>query len=225
MANDTLSLLGCLSAPAGRDKTVRLLHHLAHFYSWYLVRSNGSPSSTAACTLAQKHTAISLKVLRFGSFVFPLKAAVDTASNAKGMAPILRYATIGKHLGIAGYLALDMATLLDLADIRKWDKAATTQREAFRFWAISVLFSIVEQLYTLRRLSLIKIDKGEGEGAVEVKRISRQRSIAKRQLVCDLCDIIVSNAAMGSITLNGGLVGLLGAFSCALNIYGQWKEV
>ncbi|RSM04278.1 hypothetical protein CEP52_006921 [Fusarium oligoseptatum] len=127
MANDTLSLLGCLSAPAGRDKTVRLLRHLAHFYSWYLVRSNGSPSSTAACSLAQKHTAISLKVLRFGSFVFPLKAAVDTVYDAKGLTPVLPYATVGKHLGIAGYLALDMATLLDMTDIRKWDKAATIQ--------------------------------------------------------------------------------------------------
>lgn len=174
MANDTLSLLGCLSAPAGRDKTVRLLHHLAHFYSWYLVRSNGSQSFTAACSLAQKHTAISLKVLRFGSFLFPVKAAAaDTASDAKGLSPVLRYATIGKHLGIAGYLALDTATLLDLTDIRKWDKAATIQREAFRFWAISVFFSIVEQLYTLRRLSLLKVDRSEGEGAVEAKRISR----------------------------------------------------
>ncbi|RSL56747.1 hypothetical protein CEP54_008624 [Fusarium duplospermum] len=173
MANNTLSLLGCLSAPARHDKTVRLLHHLAHFYSWYLVRSNGSPSSTAACSLAQKHTAISLKVLRFGSFVFPLKAAVDTASDAKELAPVLRCATIGKHLGISGYLGLDMATLLDLTDVRKWDKAATIQREAFRFWAISVFFSIFEQPHTLRRHSLFKIDRSEGEGTVEAKRIAR----------------------------------------------------
>ncbi|KAI8669898.1 hypothetical protein NCS56_00793300 [Fusarium sp. Ph1] len=149
---------------------------------------------------AQKHTAIGLKVLRFGTFTFPLKAAADAATDAKGLTPVLRYATIGKHLGIAGYLALDMAALLGLTGIR------------------NVFFSILEPLYTLRRLSRLKIDRSDGEGIVEVKRVSRQRSIAKRQLVSDLCDIIVSNAAVGPINLNGGFVGLLGAFGCALNI-------
>ncbi|KAM6525756.1 Peroxisomal membrane protein PMP27 [Fusarium falciforme] len=173
MANNALSLLGCLSAPAGCDKAVRFLHHLAHFYAWYLARSDGSPASAKACNIVQSQTTISLKVFRFGRFVFPLKAAADTVSDAKGLTPVLVYATIGKHLGIAGYLALD------LTGIRKWDKATTIHREAFRFWAISVFFSIVEQQYTLRRLSLVRTGRSDGEGAVKAKRISRQRSMAR----------------------------------------------
>lgn len=113
MANDVLSLLGCLSASAGRNKTVRLLYHLAHFYAWYL-------ASTTACSIVQKHTAISLSLIKILS---------------------------------------------------------------------NVIFS--------------------------------QHCITRRQTIRDLCDMIVSSAAVGSIILNGGPVSLLGAFSCTLNICSQ----
>lgn len=104
----------------------------------------------------------------------PLKVAAAAAADTKGTTSILRYATIGKQLGFAGFLALDTTTMLDAAGIKKWDNAIKFQREAFRFWAIGILFSIVEQLYTLRRLSMLdaRSNRGDGEGAVESKRIS-----------------------------------------------------
>ena len=66
------------------------------------------------------------------------------------------------------------ATLLDTLGVRKWEGAKRAQKEAFRFWAIGLLCSVVGQTYTLYRLREreAKVDKKEGEGVVEAKRIA-----------------------------------------------------
>ena len=91
------------------------------------------------------------------------------------MDPVLRYAAVGRQLGYAGYLTLDALTIPDALGIRKSEAAKRFQQEAFRFWAMGLLCSVVAQTYTLYRLREreTKVDKKEGEGVVEAKRIAR----------------------------------------------------
>ena len=76
MANDVLSLLGCLSASAGRSKTVRLLYHLAHFYAWYL-------AAPMAAQPPLQHAALSKNIqpsAYLSSKFFLMSSSASTAS-------------------------------------------------------------------------------------------------------------------------------------------------
>lgn len=101
-------------------------------------------------------------------------AAVAADAKAGSLDPVLRYAAVGRQLGYAGYLTLDMATVLDATGIRKSEAAKTFQKEAFRFWAMGLMCSVAAQVYTLYQLKQreAKVDKKEGEGVVESKRIA-----------------------------------------------------
>lgn len=157
----------------GRDKALRLLQYFARFYAWYLLRTNGTPAAIAPWNAIKKQFGLTRKILRIGKFVEHFKAAA-TASDARGTDPVLRYTSVGRQLGYAGYLTFDAATVLDAAGIKKSVKAKRFQQEAYRFWAIGIISSIVAQLYTLRQLSVreAKVDKKDGEGVVESKRIA-----------------------------------------------------
>ncbi|KAK6957071.1 hypothetical protein Daesc_002356 [Daldinia eschscholtzii] len=140
--------------------------------------------------------------------------------------PVLRYAAVGRQLGYAGYLTFDSATILDALGARKWEGAKRVQKEAYRFWAIGILCSIVAQTYTLYRLREreAKVDKKEGEGVVESKRIAIERATSQLQLVSDLCDLTAPTAALGWIGFDDGFVGLAGTVSSLIGIYTQWKK-
>ncbi len=158
----------------GRDKLLRTVQYFARFYAWYVFRTNGTPGEVAPWETAKKQLGIVRKVLRAGKNVEHLRAAAR-AADAKSMDPVLRYAAVGRQLGYAGYLTLDAATLLEALGVRKPTPATKRlQTEAYRFWAAGLLCSVVAQLYTLYRLGQreAKVDKKEGEGVVESKRIA-----------------------------------------------------
>lgn len=162
-----------VATTVGRDKLLRTLQYFARFYAWYLFRTNGSKTEIAPWDAIKKQFGLTRKIMRVGKNVEHFKAAA-VASDAKTMDPVLRYAAVGRQLGYAGYLTFDAATVLDAAGIRKWEGAKKLQKEAYRCWAIGLICSVIAQSYTLYRLQQreAKVDKKEGEGVVEAKRIA-----------------------------------------------------
>lgn len=162
-----------VATTVGRDKLLRVFQYFARFYAWYLLRTNGTPSQIAPWAAIKKQFGLTRKILRIGKNIEHFKAAA-TAADSKAPDAFLKFTAVGRQLGYAGYLTCDAATVLDAAGIRKWSKAARFQQEAYRFWAMGIICSIVGQLYTQYRLRQreAKVDKKDGEGVVESKRIT-----------------------------------------------------
>lgn len=163
-----------VATTVGRDKLLRLVQYFARFYAWYLLRTNAAKSSIDPWAQTKKQLGLIRKFMRIGKNIEHLKAAAQ-ASDAKTLDPVLKYTSVGRQLGYAGYLTFDAGTVLDAAGIRKWEGAKKLQVQAFRFWAAGLTFSVVAQLYTLYRLRVreAKIDRKDGEGVVESKRITK----------------------------------------------------
>ncbi|KAF3358777.1 hypothetical protein VdG1_05331 [Verticillium dahliae VDG1] len=239
-----------VATTVGRDKLLRTLQYFARFYAWYLLRTNGTAAQTAPWDAIKKQFGLTRKLMRVGKNVEHFKAAA-AASDAKTTDPILRYAAVGRQLGYAGYLSFDMATVLDAVGIRKSPRAKTLQREAYRFWAMGIACSVVAQVYTLYRLQQreARVDKKDGEGVVEGKRIAlydspkpaprralpsprqtnvltlrRERAASRLQLLSDVCDLSVPTSALGWVAVDDGLVGLAGTVSSLIGVYTQWKK-
>ncbi|KAG9253732.1 peroxisomal biogenesis factor 11 [Emericellopsis atlantica] len=214
-----------LSTTLGRDKLLRTIQYFARFYAWYLLRTNATPAAIAPWTATKKQFGLVRKFLRIGKNIEHLKAAA-TATDAKSMDPVLRYTTVGRQLGYAGYLTFDAGTVLDAAGIRKWEGAKRLQTEAYRFWAMGLTFSVVAQVYTLWKLKQreAKVDKKDGEGVVESKRITVERAVSKMQLTSDLCDLTVPLSALAWVNFDDGVVGLAGTVSSLIGVYNQWKK-
>ncbi|KAF3762057.1 response to dsRNA [Cryphonectria parasitica EP155] len=216
-----------VATTVGRDKVLRVLQYFARFYAWYLYRTNGSPAEVAPWDAMKKQFGLARKIMRAGKNVEHFKAAAVAADAKAGtMDPVLRYAAVGRQLGYAGYLTLDLATLLDATGIRRSESAKSLQREAFRFWAMGLMCSVAAQVYTLYQLRVrdAKVDRKEGEGVVESKRIAIERSASQLQLLSDLCDLTVPYSALGWVALDDGIVGLAGTVSSLIGLYNQWKK-
>ena len=163
------------STVVGRDKLLRTLQYFSRFYAWYLLRTDAAPAAVAPFDALKRQAGLVRKVMRVGKFLEHLRAA-SVASDAAGASDqFLRFATIGRQLGYTAYLGLDALTVLDTLGIRRWDGAKRAQREAWRFWVMGLLFGLAAQVYTLASLRQreAKIDKKDGEGVVESKRITK----------------------------------------------------
>lgn len=68
---------------------------------------------------------------------------------------------------------------LDTARIRRSESAKRLQKEASRAWLVGLTFNVVAGIYTLWQLGQREqdIDKAEGEGVVEGKKIQRQAGL------------------------------------------------
>lgn len=161
-----------VATTVGRDKLLRTLQYFARFYSWYLLRTNGTPAEIVPWDAIKKQFGLIRKVMRFGKNVEHIKAAA-VAADAKSLDPVLRYTAVGRQLGYAGYLTFDALAVPDAVGIRKYPAAKNYQQQAYRFWAMGLTFSVVSQLYTLYRLKTREqqLDRKDGEGVVESKRI------------------------------------------------------
>lgn len=168
-----------VATTTGRDKVLRLLQYFARFYAWYLLRTNATRAEVAPYEGIKKSFGQARKLLRVGKNVEHVKAAAVafdslTTKSGGGGDAVLKYTALGRQLGYAGYLTADMLTVPTALNIRKWDGAQRAGREAYRFWAAGLGCSVVAQLYTLYRLRQreAKVDKKEGEGVVEAKKIA-----------------------------------------------------
>ncbi|KAK5987756.1 Peroxisomal membrane PMP30A-like protein [Cladobotryum mycophilum] len=214
-----------VATTVGRDKLLRTLQYFARFYAWYLLRTNGTPSQMAPWNAIKKQFGLTRKLLRFGKNIEHVKAAAS-AADSKALDSVLRYTAIGRQIGYAGYLSFDALTVPDAAGIHKWEGAKNIQRHASRFWAMGLIFSIVSQTYTLHQLKQreAKIDRKDGEGVVESKRITKERAASQLQLISDLADLTVPASALGWVNFDDGVVGLAGTLSSVLGVYNQWKK-
>lgn len=163
-----------VSTTVGRDKLLRTIQYFSRFYAWYLFRTNALPSQIAPFEAIKKQFGLARKLMRVGKNVEHFKAAA-VAADAKGMDPFVKYCAVGRQLGYAGYLTLDMATYLDAAGIRKSDVAKRLSREAYKSWFVGLFFSALSGAYGLYRLREreLRVSKEDGEGVVESKRLQK----------------------------------------------------
>lgn len=163
-----------VATTTGRDKLLRTIQYFARFYAWYLFRTNGTTAEVAPWETLKKQFGLVRKVLRAGKNVEHFRAAA-VAADTKGSDVFLKYTSVGRQLGYAGYLSLDLMTLPDALGIRKSPATKRLSQEAYRFWAMGIICSIVAQFYTLYQLNdrETKVDRKEGEGVVESKRIAK----------------------------------------------------
>ncbi|OTB09619.1 hypothetical protein M426DRAFT_316165 [Hypoxylon sp. CI-4A] len=220
-----------VATTVGRDKLLRTIQYFARFYAWYVLRTNGTRAEVAPWDAVKRQLGLARKLLRVGKNVEHVKAAAVasdsiSAKDATVADPVLRYTTVGRQLGYALYLTFDAATVLDSLGVRKWEGAKRAQREAYRFWAVGLLCSFVAQTYTLFRLREreAKVDKKEGEGVVESKKIALERAASQLQLLSDLCDLTIPTSALGWVGFDDGFVGLAGTVSSLIGVYSQWKK-
>ncbi|CEJ85714.1 Putative Peroxisomal biogenesis factor 11 [[Torrubiella] hemipterigena] len=214
-----------VATTVGRDKVLRLIQYFARFYSWYLLRTNATTASINPWDAVKKQLGLARKVMRFGKNIEHVKAAA-VAADAKSMDPVLRYAAIGRQLGYAGYLTFDALTLPDAIGFRKSPSTKTFTQQAQRFWAMGITFSIAAQLYTLYTLKQReqRIDRKDGEGVVESKRIKIERATSQLQLLSDFADLTIPTSGLGWTNFDDGFIGLAGTLSSAIGIYNQWRK-
>ncbi|KKF95661.1 Peroxisomal biogenesis factor 11 (PEX11) [Ceratocystis platani] len=139
----------------GRDKIIRCLQYFGRFYTWYLLRTNGTKAQIAPWEAVKKQL---------------------------GLEPVLRYMNMMHALCFTIYLSFDSATLLDATGIRKMEKAKLYQREANRFWAMGLIASMLAQSYRLFLLNerLSTIDKKEADGVVEFRKAIHIVSVSSK---------------------------------------------
>lgn len=210
----------------GRDKLLRTIQYFARFYAWYLFRTNNPTSAIAPWEAVKKQFGLTRKILRAGKFVEHIKAASIAFDNKVPTDPVLKNLTVGRQLGYAGYLSLDSITLVDALGFKKLDSAKKLQEYAYRAWMSGLVCSVVAGVYTLYRLQERQktVDRKEGEGVVEAKKIERERIAARIQLVSDLCDLTVPLSALGYAKLDDGLVGIAGTISSLIGVWSAWKK-
>ncbi|OQD60281.1 hypothetical protein PENPOL_c025G04208 [Penicillium polonicum] len=215
-----------VATTVGRDKLLRTIQYFSRFYAWYLYRTNKPQSAIDPYNAVKKQFGTTRKIMRIGKFLEHLKAAAVAFDNKSPVDPVLRYLAIGRQLGYAGYLTLDAITVIDVIGIRRLSSAKRLQESAYRSWAAGLIFSTVAGVYTLVRLQEKEktIDRKEGEGVVEAKKIEKERSAARIQLLSDVCDLAAPLSAVGILNLDDGLVGITGTVSSLIGVWSQWRK-
>jgi peroxin-11B len=206
-----------------------------------LFRTNNPKSSYEPFELAKKQLGVTRKIPRLGKFIEHFKAAA-TIADSRTLDPVHKFLATSRQLGYAGYLSFDALTVLDAAGIKKWEGAKRASQMAARFWLLGLSSSVLAGLYTLNRLRVrrVNVDKKEGEGVVESKKIekyvhhpnfecslltvTREYNAAVLQLFTDCCDICLPSSALGYLDLDDGALGLLGTFSSLVGIYNVWEK-
>lgn len=215
-----------VATTVGRDKLLRTLQYFSRFYAWYLYRTNRPQSEIDPYNAVKKQFGTTRKIMRIGKFLEHLKAASVALDNKSLVDPVLRYLAVGRQLGYAGYLTLDTVSVIDIIGFRKLESAKRLQENAYRAWGAGLLCSALAGLYTLFRLQEKEksVDRKEGEGVVEAKKIEKERAAARIQLVSDLCDMTIPASAIGIVALDDGLVGIAGTVSSLIGIWSQWRK-
>ncbi|MCJ1229782.1 Peroxisomal membrane protein PMP27 [Toensbergia leucococca] len=163
-----------IATTVGRDKLIRTLQYFSRFYAWYLFRTNSPTATIVPWEAIKKQFGLTRKLLRVGKNVEHFKAAA-TAADSKNMDPVLKYCAVGRQLGYGIYLTVDAVTYLDSAGIRPLAGVQKLQQEAIKAWIAGITFNIVAGVYTLWKLRQKEqgIDKKDGEGVVESKKLER----------------------------------------------------
>lgn len=218
----------------GRDKLMRTVQYFARFYVWYRLRTNATTAEVAPWSALKGVLGKARKLLQAGKNMEHFKSAVAASQDPKLStqavgSPVLRYATVGRQLSYASYLTIELIMLPETLGVRKLENRAMAtrlKRDSTRLWTLGLLCSVFAQLFTLRRLKEreARIDRKDGEGVVESKRIAKERQSSHLQLICDACDLTNTTSSLGWTNFDDGVVGLAGTLSGVIGIYNQWKK-
>ncbi|MCJ1440876.1 MAG: Peroxisomal membrane protein PMP27 [Stictis urceolatum] len=214
-----------VATSVGRDKLLRALQFFARFYSWYLYRTNATTLSIKPWDVIKKQFSLARKAMRLGKNVEHFKAAA-VAADSEVMDPVLKYCAVGRQLGYGVYLTFDTMTFLDASGIRPMANAKKYQKIGLQAWLAGITFNIIAGAYSLYQLKEKEtgVDKKDGEGVVESKKIQRERAAVNTQLISDLCDWTIPTASLGYTNFDEGIVGLAGTTSSLIGIWSVWKK-
>ncbi|EFE30175.1 uncharacterized protein ARB_02966 [Trichophyton benhamiae CBS 112371] len=199
-----------IATTVGRDKVLRTLQYFSRFLAWYLLRTNRAQSTINPFEAMKKQFGLTRKLLRVGKNIEHFKAAAIALDSKPGVAgapgsdPVLKYLAVGRQLGYGVYLSFDMLTYLDAAGIRKFAAVKKLQAHAQKAWLTGLLCSAIAGVYSMWRLSEMekKINKKDGEGAVEGKKIQ----------------------SLGYVNLDDGVLGIAGTVSSLIGLNTAWKK-
>lgn len=120
--------------------------------------------------------------MRVGKFVEHIRAAAElydaslkTSGGEEGGDKVLQGLQVVRQLGYAGYLSMDALTVLDAMGVRKSDSAKKWQAQAYQFWALGLLASVLSGGWATWKLRVKSrgLDEKEAEGKVKGKVIER----------------------------------------------------
>jgi hypothetical protein len=215
-----------VATTVGRDKVLRTIQYFSRFLAWYLYRTNRPLSAITPFDTTKKQLGTTRKLMRVGKFVEHFRAAA-VASDATSLDPVIRFTSVGRQLGYAFYMLFDSVNILDATGIKKFSHSTRLLREANRAWFSGLAFSILQSLYALyglRARSAVVSASSDPEKVVERKKVEKEVSAIKVQLLSDLCDVTIPATALGWVQLDDGIVGLAGTTSSLLGVWGQWKK-
>ncbi|KAJ5396362.1 uncharacterized protein N7487_010665 [Penicillium crustosum] len=215
-----------VATTVGRDKILRTLQYFSRFYCWYLDRANQPHYAIRPFEVIIKQFEITRKILRVGSFVEKFNAASTVLRKKSPVDPVLRYLTVIGHLGYGIYLALDTMTVMDAIGVRKMAAAKRMQKLAYRAWMAGLTCNALASIYSLWKLQQKgkTANRKEGKGAIEVRKIHRERFNTCAQLMATLCDLTIPIAKLEFANINDGVVGMTGTISSLIGIWFQWRK-
>ncbi|KAG8936477.1 Peroxisomal membrane protein PMP27 [Tulasnella sp. 418] len=173
-----------------------------------------------------------------------LQAALKASqSPAMKTLPFEQYATIGRHIGYAGYLSLDAIVWLNSVKFLRLpaDRANRVNIASQRFWLAGIAYSIVVSLLKLNRLnqqakaikssgikekdSTIGSVGEEAEKKIKLKTIAIERSATRYQLILDALDLWLPASNLGYVYINDGVAGIIGVITSVMAFKTQWDVI
>ncbi|KWU47490.1 peroxisomal biogenesis factor 11 [Rhodotorula sp. JG-1b] len=220
------------STTVGRDKLYRAVQYYARFLAYYCLRKGYSKETVARLQALKSTLGLSRKLMRIGKPVEHLQAAVKGLDLTD---PVLKFTTIGRQLGYAGYLVNDTLVWLHSAKVRPFAPAtfAAIQQRAARLWFTGIAFSIVSSLYKLYGLQQREqavsrgVAAGEKDGAAkaDLRTIKTQQAAVRYQLTQDALDILIPAGTLGYHSLDDGTIGLVGTVTSFMGLRSQIQKV
>ncbi|KAL8290179.1 hypothetical protein RQP46_003118 [Phenoliferia psychrophenolica] len=212
-------------------KLYRAIQYSARFLAWYCLRK-GYTNETVARLAALKSTlGLSRKLMRIGKPLEHSQAAVKAFDIAD---PFLKFTTLGRQIGYAGYLVNDMLIWAHTAKVRPFTAptiAAINQRAA-RMWLSGIIFSIISSIYKLTALRSreaaarrVGSSEKETERKASLRAIKTQQAAVRYQLVQDSLDALLPAGTLGLHHLDDGVLGIAGTITSLMGLRSQIQKV
>lgn len=205
---------------------MRLVQYWSRFLAFVLYRQGYSKSSYFFWKNLQVQLGLARKLFRIGKPLSHIKLAAG-AAHSQTSDPVVRFTTIGRQLGMAGYLSLDSLVWFNNSSVYKFasTKSSKIQRTSYKFWLVSLLCGIVQGAYKYNRATKVEnalLSETEKDTA-SLKRVALEKHDVGLHLVWDLADTTIPLTALGYVNFDDGFVGLAGLFTSVLALKGLWN--
>lgn len=133
------------------------MQYWSRFLAWYLTRRGYSAQAIAVVNALKTHFGTVRRAMRLGKNLEHVHAAStlskamqsEAAGPASRDAQILNALAIGRQLGYAGYLTLDIGVWANSLRLVQLKNAKAVADDAYRFWASGLAFSIASGVFKL----------------------------------------------------------------------------